>query len=36
MAALIDSRGSRDEADDLAFMAGLLAGDGTAEMGGAP
>jgi aryl carrier-like protein len=35
MAALIDSRGSRDEADDLAFMAGLLAGDGTAEPGGA-
>ncbi len=36
MAAVIDSRGSRDEADDLAFMAGLLAGDGTAEVGGAP
>ena len=33
MAALIDAQGVRDEADDLAFMAGLLA---DAEQAGAP
>lgn len=36
MAAVIDSRGSRDEADDLVFMAGLLAGDGAAVPDGTP